>query len=88
MGTDNSPQLVRQRATVLQCLVVVRNRFAVGQLVALMEDANLEVPVSQFTTALGQMNLPGAPVGNANATLVEVGSWKTLWKANQGNLPR
>lgn len=81
----NSPQLVRQRATVLQCLVIARNRFAVGQLVELLEESNLEVPVRQFTTALGQMNLPGAPDGGATATPA---SWKTWWKANQGNVPK
>ncbi|WP_265595501.1 hypothetical protein [Verrucomicrobium sp. BvORR106] len=84
----NSPQLVRQRTTVLQCLVIARNRFAVGQLVELLEESNLEVPVSQFVAALGQMNLPGAPFGNTNANPATVASWETWWKANQGNVPK
>jgi hypothetical protein len=82
----NSPLLKKQRDTVLECLVVARNRFAVGQLVELLDESNLEVPVSQFAAALGQMNLPGAPAGGASATPAEVGTWKAWWKAKQGNV--
>lgn len=90
-GRGKSGMLMKYREAALNALCASKNQVGIGLVFKLIDEDNLDVPVSDFGIALARAEFPGAPFNRKSAkgtgTPEGIEKWKDWWKQNRTEFP-